>query len=165
MTVQLMASECSQFWLTCGSPTTEGMVNPLIAACQRGYIPTEVRVLTNEGVQQDVDKALNIAETVIRSYGGKAGFDTWHLDRETDFKDIVAYYRESIAEARSRDATVAIDFTPGRKFMSAIAFQAGMQFKADHVFYFYRNGRAYQGDYLPEIPRTAYELIDFTEEI
>lgn len=58
-----------------------------------------------------------------------------------------------------------MDFTPGRKFMSAIAFQAGMKFEADHVFYFYRKGGVYQGNYLPEIPRTAYELIDFTEAI
>lgn len=33
---------------------------------------------------------------------------------------------------------IAVDVTLARKFMSAITFQAGFRFDADHVFYFYR---------------------------
>ena len=35
--------------------------------------------------------------------------------------------------------------------------------EADHVYYFYRKSGAYYGDLYAEIPRTATELIDFTE--
>ena len=69
------------------------------------------------------------------------------------------------AAARERDAEVAVDITPGRKFMSAIAFAAGMRYDADHVYYFYVSGEEHMGAFYPEIPRTATTLYDLTEAV
>ena len=46
--------------------------------------------------------------------------------------------------------------------MSAIAFQSGFKFDADHVFYFHRKAGGYYGQFYAEISRTAIDLIDFT---
>ena len=60
-------------------------------------------------------------------------------------------------------AEVAVDITPGRKLMSAIAFAVGMEYDADHVFYFYISSEEYFDLLYPEIPRSAANLYDFSE--
>ncbi|QLD91212.1 hypothetical protein HWV07_08455 [Natronomonas salina] len=142
-----------------------GILNPLMAACDSGYVPDEVSILTNPDVADTVDEACEHLEVIVDRYGGDAVIEQEELLEETDFEAIVDYYRSAIQEARDTDATVAIDITPGRKFMSAIAFQAGVHFEADHVYYFHRKAGGYPGRFYPEIPRTATDLIDFTEVI
>lgn len=150
-------------WVTCGTPTMPGILNPLMAACDGGYVPDEVSILTNPDVADTVEAACEYLEVIVDGYGGDAAISQVELAEETDFEAIVHYYRSAVQDARRTDSTVAIDITPGRKFMSAIAFQAGIQFDADHVFYFHRKAGGYYGRFYPEIPRTATDLIDFTE--
>jgi hypothetical protein len=138
------------------------VVNTLTAACDRGYIPDRFYILSNAGVADAVDQIITICEQVVEQYNGELTVVRTDLESETDFKSIFEYYKSAIGDAGPEDA-VAVDVTPGRKFMSAISFQAGFQLDADHVFYFHRKAGPYQGAYYPEIPRTATELIDFTE--
>ncbi|WP_257301020.1 TM1812 family CRISPR-associated protein [Haloarchaeobius sp. FL176] len=109
-----------------------------------------------------VEESTELMTEVVTSYGGGAETTVHELSHETDFTSIVDYYRTQV-EQSADDDEVAIDVTPGRKFMSAIAFQAGIQFGADHVYYFHRKAGGYYGQFYPEIPRTATDLIDFTE--
>lgn len=153
----------AQIWLTIGTPTMPGILNPLTAACDRGYVPDEVRVLSNPGVSEFVADATDRLEVIIDAYGGNADVSERDLDDETDFLDIIGFYQSTIEAARENEDTIAVDVTPGRKFMSAIAFQAGFKFDAHHVFYFHRKSGGYYGQYYPEIPRTATDLIDFKE--
>lgn len=150
-------------WVTNGTPTMPGILNPLTAACDQGYVPDEVWVLSNPGVANYVAKATDKFEVIINAYDGDADVTVHDLERETDFSGIIDFYRSTIQAAREDNDTIAVDVTPGRKFMSAIAFQAGFKFDADHVFYFHRRSGAYYGQYYAEIPRTAADLIDFTE--
>lgn len=150
-------------WVTNGTPTMPGIVNPLTAACDRRYVPDEVWVLSNPGVAESVATATDYFEVVVDAYGGDADISRHELDDETDFGAIVEFYRSRIEAARENGDTIAVDVTPGRKFMSAIAFQAGFTFEADHVFYFHRRAGGYHGQFYPEIPRTATDLLDFTE--
>lgn len=153
----------ADIWVTNGTPTMPGILNPLTAACHQGYVPDEVRVLSNPGVAEHVAQATDRFEVIIDAYGGDADVLIHELDHETDFHDIVEFYQSTIDAALEHDDTIAVDVTPGRKFMSAIAFQAGFKFDADHVFYFHRKAGGYHGQYYAEIPRTATDLIDFTE--
>lgn len=155
----------ARHWVTCGTPTMPGMLNPFAAACDRDYVPDEVHVLANPGVAAYVDEASEHFQTIVSAYDGDAAVHQHTLVEETDFEGIVDYYRSAIDEATRAGDTVAVDITPGRKFMSAIAFQSGIHFEADHVFYFYRKADDYPGQFYPEIPRTATELIDFTEVV
>ena len=46
--------------------------------------------------------------------------------------------------------------------MTALAFQAGMRFEADHVYYLYLYSNGYYDRLYPEIPTTGVDLMDFT---
>jgi len=153
----------ARIWVTNGTPTMPGVLNPLAAACDCGYIPDEARILSNPGVADSVADASEMFETIIGAHDGDATVSKHSLETETDFREIIEFYQSAIEAARENGDTIAVDVTPGRKFMSAISFQAGFRFDADHVFYFYRKSGAYYGDLYAEIPRTATELIDFTE--
>lgn len=153
----------TRIWVTNGTPTIPGLLNPLAAACDAGYLPDEARILSNPGVAESVATASEMFEAIIDAYGGDASVSAHRLDTETEFRGIIDFYRTAIEAAHENGDTIAVDVTPGRKFMSAIAFQAGFRFGADHVFYFHRKSGAYRGDLYAEIPRTATELIDFTE--
>lgn len=153
----------ARIWLTNGTPTMPGILNPLAAACDSGYVPDEAWILSNPGVAESVADATDRFDVIIDAHGGDATISTHRLDRETDFSGIIEFYRSAIETAREDGDTVAVDVTPGRKFMSAIAYQAGFRFSADHIYYFYRKAGGYHGQFYAEIPRTATELIDFTE--
>lgn len=153
----------ARIWVTNGTPTMPGILNPMTAACDRGYVPDEVWILSNPGVADPVAEAAERLEVIIEAYGGDGTVSTYDLDDETEFRRIIDFHRSTIEAARENGDQVAIDFTPGRKFMSAIAFQAGFKFDADHVFYFHRKAGGYYGQFYAEIPRTATDLIDFKE--
>lgn len=140
-----------------------GILNPVTAACDQRYVPDEIWVLSNPGVAEYVAKATDRFEVIVEAYGGDADVSVHDLDDETDFPDIIEFYRSTIEAAQETGDTIAVDVTPGRKFMSAIAFQAGFKFGADHVFYFHRKAGGYYGQFYAEIPRTATDLIDFKE--
>lgn len=153
----------TQYWITTGSTHPEAVVNPLAAACtERDYVPDEIRVLDNPGVHEQIDRTVDLLETVVDAHGGNVAVETTRLDDETEFQAIVDHFRSAIETAVESD-TVAFDVTPGRKFMSAIAFQAGVQFEADHVFYLHVASGELFGRVYPDLPRTATTLYDFRE--
>lgn len=153
----------AQIWVTTGTPTIPGILNPLTAACERGFVPDRAQILSNPGVAESVTIASERFDSIIDAYGGDADISKHNLNNETDFPDIIGFYQSAIETAEKNGDTISVDVTPGRKFMSAIAFQAGFRYGADHVYYFHRKAGEYHGQYYAEIPRTAAELIDFTE--
>ena len=153
-------------WVTNGTTSPGPVVNSLNAACEQGYVPDRLHLLVNPKVADQIEPTESSAESIVTAYGSD-GIDVrvTNLQEETDFGGIVAHYKDAIKGARSRDDSVAVDVTPGRKFMSAIAFQAGIQFDADHVFYLLVESNRFYDFRYPEIPRTGVDLIDFAEEL
>lgn len=153
-----------RYWLTIASPTTEAMVNPLLAACDEGYTPETIRILSNPAVGDQLDQVESFFDTAVSKLGSNPTIDIHTITAETSFDEITAFYRDGI-EKQGSDTEVAVDITPGRKFMSAIAFQAGIQYGASHVFYLHVDSSAYYQQVYPDIPRPALDLIDFTEVV
>jgi len=103
-------------------------------------------------------------EHVVVEYGGdQPELSVTSLESETDFQGIVEHFREPMQRIKEEGGTAAIDVTPGRKFMSAIAFQAGIQFEADHVYYLYVSNNRFYGRLYPDVPNPVVELVDFQE--
>jgi hypothetical protein len=158
-----------QVWLSAGSTTVEAMVNPIAAACvgdgiDTRFVPDTVYFLDNPGLDDTIETASNITQTVLEQHGvDDPDIEIRGVDHETAFDQIATHYRDSIAQAQDAGAEVAVDVTPGRKFMSVIAFNAGTTFDVDHVFYFYLRSSEYYSRIYPDIPRPAAELHDFTE--
>jgi len=149
-------------WVTSMSPNVEAVANPLAAACESGYVPDEIYILGNPGLSSYLDSVTSVLERIVVEYGSKTPEITvTNLDNETEFGRIVEHYRTPVLSAHETDGTVAVDVTPGRKFMSAIAFQAGIQYDADHVFYLYLSEGQFYGRIFPDVPNQALDLIDF----
>jgi hypothetical protein len=146
------------------STNLEAVLNPLIAACEDGYTPEELHVLDNPGVDDEFEDIISMMEHVVVEYGGdEPELFITSLDSETDFQGIVEHFREPMQRIKDEDGTAAVDVTPGRKFMSAIAFQAGIQFEADHVYYLYVSNNRFYGRLYPDVPNPVVELVDFQE--
>ncbi len=151
-------------WLTIASPTTEAVVNPLLAACEAGYIPDSIQIVSNPTVEDDIESVVPFLKTAVAEYDGDVTINLRTITEETAFAEIVEFFRDGIQQAGDEEL-VAVDITPGRKFMSAIAFQAGIQYGADHVFYLLLDSGEFYGQVYPDIPRPAVDLIDFTEVV
>lgn len=153
-------------WITTASTNIEAMVNSLNAACDRGFVPDELHLIENPGVTEEVDRALDLAATIITAYdGAEPDVHLTSLESEVEFDRIHTHVREAIERVHEDGGDVAVDITPGRKFMSAIAFATGLRYDADHVFYFYLDSQKYFGRLYPNMPRSATHLYDFTEEL
>ena len=152
----------SKAWVTSMSPNVEAVANPLAAACESGFVPDEIHILENPGLSGYLDRITSMLERVIVEYGGeRPEIDVTSLDSETEFERIVEHYRAPVLVASETDGMAAVDVTPGRKFMSAIAFQAGIKYNAEHVFYLYLSEGQFYGRIFPDVPNRALDLIDF----
>lgn len=151
-------------WITNGSTSIAPVVNPLTAACHDGYVPTDIYVLNNPIIDEVTEAATSLMKTVVTAHGGDEPEITVEtIDEETDFDAIIAYLRSAIEAAREDDADIAVDITPGRRFWSVISFQAGVKNDVEHIYYSHVKSEAHFGKCYPTIPRTAIDLIDFTE--
>lgn len=155
----------SKVWTTNSSTNVESMVNSVNAACDSGFLPNTVHILENPGVEPQVSQAVELITTIVEAYGDEEPeIQVNSIDEETDFDGIRDHHQGVIEAAVDRGDEVAVDITPGRKFMGAIAFATGMRYGADHVFYFYLASNRHRGRLYPEIPQTATNLYDFTED-
>jgi len=153
-------------WITNASTTVEAMVNPIAAACDGGYVPDRLYLLENPEVTDAVDRAIAFATAVIEAYGGdEPAVELTRLDNDRAFDRVRTHVGDAIEAVHDEGGRAAVDITPGRKFMSAIAFAAGIRYEADHVFYFYLHSADYYGLSYAGMPRTAGQLYDFTEEL
>lgn len=153
-------------WVTNGSTSVAPVINALHAACHEGYVPTDVHVLANPAIEGVIPDVRAMVETIVTAHDGdQPTVSVTHLEEELDFSGIVSYLQSAIDEARTVDAEVAIDVTPGRKFWSFISFQAGVANEVDHLYYIHISSDTFFGSTFPTIPRPAGQLIDFTEEL
>lgn len=151
-------------WITNGSTSVAPVVNPLNAACHEGYIPTHIYILDNPGITDITASATSLMKTIVTAHGeNEPEIEVHHLDDEIDFEGIIEYTQSAIQAAQNEDDEVAMDVTPGRKFWSIISFRVGLQHDVDHLFYTHIKSSEFFGESYPTIPRSAIELIDFTE--
>lgn len=92
----------ARVWVTCGTPTIPAVVNTLTAACDSGYVPDTLHLLSNPGVAAAVDRILPMCETVVAEYGGDLDVQRTGLDSER-FSYITGEVIVSTAGWTSRD--------------------------------------------------------------
>lgn len=154
----------SKVWITNGSTSVAPVVNPLIAACHQGFVPTDIHVLDNPGISDITSATTSLMKTVVTAHEGEEPtVEVHHIDDELDFPAIIDYLQTAIEAGKDTDSEIAVDVTPGRKFWSIIGFRAGFEYDVDHLFYTHIKSSDFFGESYPTIPRTAVELIDFTE--
>lgn len=153
-------------WITTSSTNVISMVNSVNAACDHGFVPTDLYFLKNPDVVDAVDRATEVSTRIIEAYGSKTpNISITHVEDELDFAGIRDHVNAAVVATKEAGGESAVDITPGRKFMSAISFYFGLQYEADHIYYFYIEDDRHHGLFYPAIPRSAVDLIDFMEEI
>lgn len=153
----------NQVWITNGSTSIPPVVNPLTAACDDGFVPTDIYLLSNPKIGAVTDSVETMMKTVVTAHGGdEPEITIEEIGDELDFEAVISYLKSAIEAGQQADAEIAVDVTPGRKFWSSISFRAGFEYDVDHIYYVHVPG-AYFGELYPTIPRTSIDLIDFTE--
>jgi hypothetical protein len=153
-----------RLWVTNGSTRIAPVVNPLIAACDDEFVPTDVYVLSNPVIDDVTERATSLMKTAVTAHGGaEPEITVESIAEETDFDAIIDYVQSAIEAGSEADAEIAVDITPGRRFWSIISFQAGVKHDVAHLYYSHVHTEDYFGETYPTIPRTAVDLIDFTE--
>jgi hypothetical protein len=151
-------------WVTNGSTSVPPVVNGLSAACHNGYVPTRIHLLENPSIEHVTPGITSMMKTVVSANGGEEpDITVENIDDELDFPAIVEYLGTAIGDGDLNDAEIAVDVTPGRKFWSIISFRSAFEHDVDHIYYSHLKSDEYYGECFPTIPRTAIELIDFTE--
>jgi hypothetical protein len=110
-------------WVSSGSTTIEAMVNPIAAACagdglETAFVPDTVYFLDNPGLGEALSETKVLTRILLEQYGVESPtIKTGHVDHETDFQGIVSHFQDAISDAHDAAANVAVDVTPGRKFI------------------------------------------------
>ena len=126
-------------WISIVGKSVFAVVNPLWACCREGYVPDRIYLMTDTTLLDNFERARNIISAVVAEHGKSAEIICRRFT-ETDFDGILSTLREIIRVEKERGSEVAVDMTPGRKFMSAIMMSSGFGAegrRADRIYYLY----------------------------
>ena len=157
-----------QVWITTVGWQPFAVINPLWAACfYQEFIPEKV-LLLNNGYQNPVIRK-NVAEVwqwhlrILQAYDVEAPTIEVCNANEDDINSFRRIFEETVKAQEGEE--VAIDMTPGRKFMSSIAM--AVAFKNQHfvkkLFYLHLWGQEYQNQPFIKIPLKNQRLINVLE--
>nr|MDO8080120.1 hypothetical protein [Candidatus Freyarchaeota archaeon] len=153
-------------WVTTVGSSVFAVVNPLWAACIRdGFVPGRVHLLKNRKVERNVAPVKDWVARVLECYDVKPVFEEHDCDEE----DMDAFAKVFIGVVRSEAGNeIAVDMTPGRKFMSACAMAVamadrGQKFNVSKLYYLYLFNAAYQDRPYILIPFNQQRLVNVLE--
>ena len=161
-------------WITTVSTSAFAAINTLWAAIgSHDYLPRRVHLLANHELDRamHVERVANGFRCVLEAYGVEPEIKV-HPFEETDFSSYAGTLGNLVFAEKRRGNTVAIDMTPGRKYMSALSLYLGLgsdvEYNADRVFYHHLSDLSYGGKPYALIPAslpTLYDLKEKTREV
>lgn len=151
-------------WISIIGSSPFAVINTIWAACKlEEYIPEKVLFIVNKNLKEkDIKTVYFWTEELLKSYGiENPTFEKREVE-EDDFGQIEDVLRSNISRLK-KEGLVAVDITPGRKYMSAIAMHCGLAELASHVYYLHLKDLGYKDDPFPLIPLQKQQLIDMKE--
>ncbi|KCZ73383.1 hypothetical protein ANME2D_00449 [Candidatus Methanoperedens nitroreducens] len=149
-------------WITTVGSSPFAVINTLWAACElEGYVPEKLYLVANGKVEQEVKVVNEWTKRIIEAYGEDAIIERIHAD-EVDFINFSRILSSCITEEKKKGNEVAVDMTPGRKFMSAFSMSNGLaENGADRVYYLHLSDvTKYKNRPFIEIPANEQRLYD-----
>lgn len=131
-------------------------INPLWAACVLdGFIPEKVILITGRGLEEKTGSIKSWITSIIQGYGKEPVFEECMFDED----DINSYYDSFVQIIRKEAGNeIALDITPGRKFMSAIMMSGGLKMKISRVYYLHLKDYSFVERPFVIIPLACQEL-------
>ena len=157
-------------WISTVGWSPFAVINPLWAACyfkRENFVPEKVILLNNQNQNESVKKNYGIVEAwltrIINEYRGREPIIESVEANESNMKEYAQTFQQVI-EKHLKDE-IAIDMTPGRKFMSGIAMWYASQPKSNiaKLYYLQLWGRKYQNVPFIKIPMVNQKLINIKE--
>ncbi|NJE13340.1 hypothetical protein [Thermococcus sp. LS2] len=158
-------------WITTVGTSPFAVFNSLwMAIVGDSYYPDKVYLLWNDKVQDNMQKVKTYIEALAKAYGRTIAIDDTHKVDEENFRTFTETLAKIIKKEKLEGNKVAIDMTPGRKFMSAISMYLGIKgadkkFKADRVYYLHLKDLSYMNLPLYLIPFSIQELLEMKSEL
>lgn len=152
-------------WISTVGWSNFAVINPVWAACFGGdFIPEKVILLNNSKENKTIEGNLAFVKDYITRVLTEYGVENPIIEGvDASEDDIDAYtknFRRTVKEYRGDE--VAIDMTPGRKFMSSIAMAVAMNNLkfVKRLYYLQLWGREYQNLPFIKIPFKNQRLIN-----
>lgn len=154
-------------WISMIGFSPFAVINTLWAACSQdneNYVPNKVFFLVNKNLKSENITRVHVWVTELLKAYGIADPVLENVEIEEDDFEGIEKTISSLIEQSLKEGNVAIDITPGRKFMSAIAMYSGIKKNARHVYYLHLKEQKYENEPFPLIPMPFQKLIDLKEE-
>jgi len=152
-------------WIATIGTSPFAVINTLWAACKSDkYVPDNVIWIINTQIHSDiVETVKDWTSGILIAYGVKRPVINDILVDETDVLGLRDTIYGAIHQSKKM-GTIAIDMTPGRKYMSAIAMQSGIAAGADKIYYLFLSDIRYQDTPFALIPTKKQRLIEMISE-
>jgi len=141
------------------------IANAIWAACHNGeYVPEKVYFIVDKNLDSNyIDNTTQWVKKILNAYGIDTPIiETFKVD-ENDFVEIEETFMNKISYLK-QEGQVAVDMTPGRKYVAAISMAAGLHHKVDHIYYLYLKESKYKDRPYPLTPYLKQNLIDIKQE-
>ncbi len=155
-------------WITNVGLHQFAVINPLWAACfYNKFIPEKV-ILLNSGFQDNkIKENVQIVKVWLQRILLEYQIEQPQIEMvDADEEDITKFARIFTEIVKNYEShKLAIDMTPGRKFMSSIAMATAFKNKkfVKNLFYLHLWGLKYQNEPFIKIPFNKHKLIDVME--
>ncbi len=155
-------------WITIVGRSPFAVVNSVWMVCRKEkFVPNRVYLVWNEDVEEVKRTVERMLKIILQSYGvsePEVIADESVKVREDDFKKFRKVLKKICDEELNEGNEVAIDMTPGRKFMSALAMGLGIRKKIS-VYYLHLINISYQNKPLVLIPFSLQKLYDMKRDL
>ncbi|MHA1593916.1 MAG: hypothetical protein ACTSXX_04150 [Candidatus Baldrarchaeia archaeon] len=154
--------EGRKVWVTFVGESPPAVYNPVWAAFKKGmFTPNVFYLLHTEKTEENAKKVAEVIKRICKEYGDIEEPEIFmELVGEEDFNAIFRRPVEIIKEEVERGAEVAIDITPGRKYMSAALLIAAKIPGVKHAFYLHLKDMSFRDVDYPQIPMKVQEFHD-----
>ena len=127
--IAVMCAGSMRVWVTTVGKKPFAVLNTVWYLVRKGeYVPERVYLIWNDFVEKEKEIAKDLIRILLESYGVSPEIiaDESVKVNEDDFHELI----RTLAEIRDRELSegneIAVDMTPGRKFMSALSMYLGV---------------------------------------
>lgn len=151
-------------WITTAGTSPFAAINSIWAAIiHEDFKPKRIHILANDFVvkKKYLEQVVQGCEHLMNGYDLSVEIKT-HEFEETDFSSYFKRLQALVKEEKMAGNEVAIDMTPGRKYMSAFSMYLGVgediSHKADRIYYHHLLDLSFGAYPYPLIPSNLRHL-------
>lgn len=151
-------------WVTVVGRSRFAVINTVWSACiWDSFVPQCVHLVKNTLVEDNVKAVREWVKKILSVYGVPSPSFEEHDSDEDDMNSFADILRNVVQNVVSEGNEVAVDITPGRKFMSAFAMILGQKFRVPKLYYLHLYDPSYVDKPFVLIPFNLQKLVNLAE--